>query len=76
MREFSADLPENVAAIVRGDFRPTALAQLVSSQLDVDRMDYLLRDSLMTGAKYGVYDLEWIIKSLEIDEANDRRFLQ
>jgi HD superfamily phosphohydrolase len=73
LREFSAELPEAVAAIIRGDFRPAALAQLVSSQLDVDRMDYLLRDSLMTGAKYGVYDLEWIIKSLEIDEENDRR---
>lgn len=75
LRDFSNDLPENVAAIIRGDFRPMALAQLVSSQLDVDRMDYLLRDSLMTGAKYGIYDLEWIIKSLEIDEENDRLYV-
>jgi len=75
LRDFFADLPEKVAAIVRGDFRPMALAQLVSSQLDVDRMDYLLRDSLMTGAKYGIYDLEWIIKSLEIDEENDRLYV-
>jgi HD superfamily phosphohydrolase len=75
LREFSPDLPANVAAIIRGDFRPRALAQLVSSQLDVDRMDYLLRDSLMTGAKYGIFDLEWIIKSLEIDEANDRIYV-
>ena len=75
LREFSAELPENVASIIRGDFRPMALAGLVSSQLDVDRMDYLLRDSLMTGAKYGIYDLEWIIKSLEIDEENDRLYV-
>jgi HD superfamily phosphohydrolase len=38
-------------------------------------MDYLLRDSLMTGAKYGIYDVEWIIKSLEIDEENDRLYV-
>ena len=75
LREFSSDLPENVADIIRGTFRPMALAQLVSSQLDVDRMDYLLRDSLMTGAKYGIYDLEWIIKAIEIDEENDRLFV-
>lgn len=75
LREFSADLPENVASIIRGNFHRTALAQIVSSQLDADRMDYLLRDSLMTGAKYGVYDLEWIIKSLEIDEENDRLYV-
>ncbi len=75
LRTFSAELPENIAAIIRGDFRPAALAQLVSSQLDVDRMDYLLRDSLMTGAKYGIFDLEWIIKSLEIDETRDRLYV-
>lgn len=75
LKAFSPQVAEAVAAIIRGDFRPMALAQLVSSQLDVDRMDYLLRDSLMTGAKYGIYDVEWIIKSLEIDEENDRLYV-
>ena len=75
LNEFSPALSKNVADIIRGTFRPVALAQLVSSQLDVDRMDYLLRDSLMTGAKYGIYDVEWIIKSLEIDEENDRLYV-
>ncbi len=75
LKSFSNELSGNIADIIRGTFRPMALAQLVSSQLDVDRMDYLLRDSLMTGAKYGIYDLEWIIKSLEIDEANDRLYV-
>ncbi|HEV8587308.1 MAG TPA: HD domain-containing protein [Pyrinomonadaceae bacterium] len=72
---FSGDLPHRVASIIAGDFQPAALAQLVSSQLDVDRMDYLLRDSLMTGAKYGLYDLEWIINALQIDEENDRVYV-
>ena len=75
LNRFSPQLATNVAAIIRGDFRPLALAQLVSSQLDVDRMDYLLRDSLMTGAKYGIYDLEWIIKSIEINEADDHLYV-
>ena len=75
LRGYAADLPERVASIIEGRFQPAALAQLVSSQLDVDRMDYLLRDSLMTGAKYGLFDLEWIIKSLAIDEENDRIYV-
>ena len=75
LREYSAELPERVAAIIAGTFRPMALAQLVSSQLDVDRMDYLLRDSLMTGVKYGVFDLEWIIKSLEINQGEDQLYV-
>src|SRR5882762_8098115 len=75
LRSYSADLPFKVASIIEGKFQPSALAQLVSSQLDVDRMDYLLRDSLMTGAKYGIYDLEWIINALAIDEEADRIYV-
>jgi uncharacterized protein len=76
LRTHSNDLPGKVASIIEGKFRPSALAQLVSSQLDVDRMDYLLRDSLMTGAKYGIYDLEWIINALAIDESADRIYVE
>jgi len=76
LRSHSDDLPRKVASIIEGKFHPSALGQLVSSQLDVDRMDYLLRDSLMTGAKYGIYDLEWIINALAIDEAADRVYVQ
>ena len=75
LASYAASLPDRVASIVEGTFRSAALAQLVSSQLDVDRMDYLLRDSLMTGAKYGLYDLEWIVNALQIDEAGDRIYV-
>lgn len=75
LKTYSAEMPARVAAIIEGTFKPAALAQLVSSQLDVDRMDYLLRDSLMTGAKYGLYDLEWIINALDIDEESDRIYV-
>ncbi len=75
LADHSATLAADIASILRGRFRRRALAQLVSSQLDVDRMDYLLRDSLLTGAKYGIFDLEWIIKSLEINERDDHLYI-
>ncbi|MDQ1592768.1 MAG: uncharacterized protein QOG71_3395 [Pyrinomonadaceae bacterium] len=75
LRDYSPELPRRVADIIEGKFQPAFLAQLVSSQLDVDRMDYLLRDSLMTGAKYGIYDLEWIINALSVDVENDRIYV-
>jgi len=75
LRSHSRELPGRVASIIEGTFKPASLAQLVSSQLDVDRMDYLLRDSLMTGTKYGLYDLEWIINALQIDEDGDRIYV-
>lgn len=75
LNSYSSTIADDVAAIIRGDFRRRSLAQLVSSQLDVDRMDYLLRDSLLTGAKYGIYDLEWIIRSIEINERDDHLYV-
>ncbi|HEV2708340.1 MAG TPA: HD domain-containing protein [Pyrinomonadaceae bacterium] len=75
LRSYAADLPRRVASIIEGKFQPAWMAQLVSSQLDVDRMDYLLRDSLMTGAKYGIYDLEWVVNALAVDERSDRIYV-
>ena len=40
------------------------LHQLVSSELDCDRMDYLLRDSYFCGVSYGHFDLDWVIDNL------------
>ena len=41
------------------------LHQLVSSEMDCDRMDYLLRDSYFCGVSYGQYDIDWIIDNLD-----------
>ncbi|HYE74375.1 MAG TPA: HD domain-containing protein [Blastocatellia bacterium] len=75
LSSFNSELPKQVVAAIEHNYRPAFVWQLVSSQLDVDRLDYLLRDSLMTGAKYGNYDLEWIIHALEIDDENDRIYV-
>lgn len=42
------------------------LADIVSSQLDADRFDYLLRDSHFCGVKYGEYDFRWLLHCLTI----------
>ena len=39
--------------------------QLVSSEMDCDRMDYLLRDSYFCGVSYGKFDLDWIVDNLK-----------
>ncbi len=52
---------------------PIALVwQLVSSQLDCDRLDYLLRDSYFTGASYGQLDLDRILMALRFEPASGR----
>jgi HD superfamily phosphohydrolase len=52
---------------------PPYLTQIVSSQLDADRCDYLLRDSHATGTNYGAYDLSWLLAQLRV-QADRRRF--
>ena len=51
------------------------LSQLVSSELDCDRMDYLLRDSYFCGVSYGSYDLDWLLDNLEICVENNTAYL-
>ncbi|MBK26444.1 MAG: hydrolase [Halobacteriovorax sp.] len=51
------------------------LHQLVSSELDCDRMDYLLRDSYFCGVSYGGYDLDWLLDNLEPCITENRAFL-
>jgi uncharacterized protein len=41
------------------------LSQIITSELDVDRLDYLVRDAYYTGAKYGTVDVPWLISSLD-----------
>ncbi len=41
-----------------------SLGQIISGELDVDRMDYLLRDSYYTGVAYGVIDVERLIYNM------------
>jgi len=76
LRNFDALLPEKLGSLYQHNYSPAFVSQLVSSQLDCDRMDYLLRDSLMTGAKYGIYDLEWVLHALRIDESRDRIYVE
>lgn len=52
--------------IFTGRHPKTFLHQLVSSQLDMDRMDYLIRDSFFTGVAEGVVGIDRIIKTLNV----------
>jgi HD superfamily phosphohydrolase len=58
----------------RVDFRPI-LKQLISSELDADRMDYLRRDSLHAGVSYGQFDFDWLVGSLTSHVKNGRCYL-
>jgi len=80
-------VPEQIAELITGEtsdpeyftvdgvnFFPL-LHQLVSSEMDCDRMDYLLRDSYFCGVSYGKFDLDFIIDSLTAGVVDDKAYL-
>jgi hypothetical protein len=57
----------DVARLLSGQGEEPAerlLSQIVSGELDADKMDYLLRDSLFCGVRYGSYDLERVLDTI------------
>ena len=58
--------PQAVERLVRGHSPIRHLARAVSGTFDVDRCDYLLRDSHMTGVRYGLLDLDWLLEALRL----------
>jgi len=64
-REFNGRLSMAIE-IFRGAYYKKFLTQLVSSQLDMDRLDYLKRDSFFTGVTEGVIGSDRIIKMLDV----------
>lgn len=68
LADVSSEMPENTHRILSSTYKPHYITALLSSQLDVDRFDYLLRDSHMTGAQYGSFDLEWMLRTLAVRE--------
>ena len=51
-----------------GEVIPPFLKEIVSSQLDVDRMDYMIRDQANTGAQIGGFDSARVIRALRVDD--------
>lgn len=73
MREILDDVDSQFAtdlvAILNKDGQFPAIEVLVSSQLDVDRMDYMLRDAMATGVSYGQFELARLIRSLTLQDS-------
>ncbi len=67
--EFKGDLSMGIA-IFNQEYSKIYLSQLVSGQLDVDRLDYLKRDTYFTGVSEGVIGTERIIKMLNVADGN------
>lgn len=73
LKKLDPSLPDTVSQLIEKDNYELPQWQkfLLSSQLDVDRMDYLRRDSLFSGAGYGHFDWYRLINTLEFYDRPD-----
>lgn len=64
LNRVEAGFPEKVASVITKTYPNPQVVQMISSQIDADRMDYLLRDAYYTGTKYGTFDLTRILRMI------------
>lgn len=61
LRRVGNDFPQKVASVIDHTYQNPQVVQMISSQVDADRMDYLQRDSYYTGTNYGKFDLDRVL---------------
>lgn len=66
LQKFNANFANDLVNVFHNTYPNKLLKKLLSSQLDVDRLDYLLRDSWFSGVNYANFELNWILKSINI----------
>ena len=62
LQRVGPDFPNQVASVITKEYPNPQVVQLISSQIDADRMDYLQRDAYYTGVTYGMFDASRILR--------------
>ncbi|TGV29092.1 HD domain-containing protein, partial [Mesorhizobium sp. M00.F.Ca.ET.186.01.1.1] len=68
LRRFDEEFPKKLAEVINKTYDNKLVVSLISSQLDADRMDYLLRDAYYTGVNYGNFEIERILRVMRPQE--------
>ncbi|MEH7234652.1 HD domain-containing protein [Bacillus sp. JJ1562] len=68
LKQVGDDFPKKVSEVIAKTYKNKLVVSLISSQIDADRMDYLLRDAYYTGVSYGNFDMERILRVMRPQE--------
>ena len=68
LSRIASDFPLKVAQVIDKSYADKLVVSVISSQIDADRMDYLLRDAYYTGVSYGQFDMERILRVMRPTE--------
>lgn len=68
LRRVDESFPKKVSDVIAKTSDNKLAISMISSQIDADRMDYLLRDAYFTGVSYGNFDMERILRVMRPHE--------
>ncbi|WLD93217.1 HD domain-containing protein [Alkalihalobacillus sp. AL-G] len=68
LKKVDTDFPKKVSEVIAKTYENKLVVSMISSQIDADRMDYLLRDAYFTGVSYGQFDIERILRVMRPQE--------
>lgn len=68
LNKYNPNLIDTVVSFIKKDHPHNILNEILSGTVDVDRMDYLLRDSYFAGVKYGEVDIDRLFNVIDIKE--------
>lgn len=75
LQSHEGGFPERVQHLLRGQYYLPYLSRLISSDIDVDRADFVRRDAYQSGVAYGRYDLSWLISTCTVGETERRQLV-
>jgi HD superfamily phosphohydrolase len=75
LEQHEAGFSERVRQLLRGNYFLDYLPRILSSDIDVDRADYMIRDAWQSGVAYGRYDLNWLVSTCTLGYTRNRELV-
>ncbi|HTB33102.1 MAG TPA: hypothetical protein VK808_13830 [Bacteroidia bacterium] len=66
---------DRIRSLLRGEYFIPYIPNLLVGDIDMDRADYIKRDSFQTGVAYGKYDLEWLLSTCTLGVSDDNKLV-
>ena len=74
LKKYGID-PQKISNLVKGNDSSVMANQILHSEVDCDRMDYLLRDAHYSGIKYGTYDRDYLLHHFKVANVNGQEIV-
>lgn len=75
LEAYEAGFARRIQYFLRGEYYLPYLPRVISGDIDVDRADYVRRDTHQTGVAYGRYDLDWLVSTFTVGATAEKKLV-